>query len=122
MERQATNGTTSTVHHTEAPASATVKALTPQGFEVLFTIRDTDAAQLFTRLQSLVGYLEKSGYTPPAARGGKPKGPPPMQAPADGSAPMCPTHQKAMRQGKWGWYCATRDDSTESGYCGHKAK
>jgi hypothetical protein len=115
-----TNGTNGTHQLPEAPASATVKALSANGFEVLFTIRDHDAAQLFTRLQSLVGYLEKSGYTPPAARGGKPKGPPPMQAPADGSAPMCPTHQKPMKASQYGgWYCSHKDDA---GYCSQKAK
>ncbi len=104
----------------EAPASGTVSATSPNGFSVLFTIRDHDAGALFTRLQGPVGYLEQSGYTPPAQPAWKRKGPPAAAAPDDGSAPQCPDHKSPMRSGKFGWFCPRKLDSGE--YCPHKAR
>lgn len=35
--------------------------------------------------------------------------------------PICPVHDKAMREGKFGYYCATKEDDPElannNGYC-----
>lgn len=103
----------------EAPASATVKVISPNGFEILFTIRDTDAAMLFRRVQSMVGYLEHSGYTPPPQRGGRSKKTY-VQAPADGGAPLCPVHNAPMKASQYGgWYCSRKDDA--GNYCSHKS-
>lgn len=39
----------------------------------------------------------------------------------DGS-PVCPKHDKHLKQGQYGLYCPAKDDSTERGYCNLKFK
>ena len=36
--------------------------------------------------------------------------------------PVCPKHKKALKEGKWGLYCPTKDDSTERGFRSLKFK
>lgn len=31
--------------------------------------------------------------------------------------PKCSKHRSAMKEGRKGWYCPRKDDSTDSGYC-----
>ena len=49
---------------TEAPASATIRALDPAGFDVLLTLRGDSGAELLPRLSSAVDWLRAQGYTP----------------------------------------------------------
>ena len=66
----------------------------------------------------------------PATASRRPESPPRAPAPvasggdADDDAPPwpmvgdhCPKHDKAWRSGRYGWFCAAKDDTTESGYC-----
>ena len=34
--------------------------------------------------------------------------------------PMCPKHHKPMTNGKYGWYCQSKDDSESKGWCRQK--
>jgi len=92
----------------EAPASATVRITSPNGYGWLFTIRDFRANELFEKMKVIEGifsgagyYAEGHGYTatssPQAATA------PPQAA----TAPVCPDHgpMKASKHESGGWYC-----------------
>lgn len=105
----------------EAPASVTVKVLY-RGHDVLFTLRGLDGRSVLSRLDVALTWLESHGATPAATSGGAK-----AAAAADsGPAPTCPTHGRAMKQGKrGGWYCPTKllddDGSGRPVYCRQKA-
>lgn len=109
------------IHHAEAPASATIKVMV-NDFETLFTMRSDDYNQLFNEVADFTGWLKDNGYKAPPARtfGGGPKGPPPVAVPADGSAPICPTHKRAMKKGQYGWMCSAKLE--DGSWCKQKAK
>lgn len=54
----------------EAPASATVKIKSPNGFEWLFTIRDEKASTLSFKMKAMEENWMKSGFTPLAQNNG----------------------------------------------------
>lgn len=85
---------------TEAPASVNVRAHY-RGFDVLLTLRADTGRDVLTRLGAALDWLEAHGATPTTAR--------PTSSPAPTDAPVCPTHGRAMRQGRrGGWYCPER--------------
>lgn len=105
----------------EAPASATLK-IELRGYEVLFTLRDTNGRDLLAKVDAAITAIEAMGGKPAAppvrgGNGGSPKRSVPV--PADGSAPVCPDHG-AMRQGQYGWYCPKKQG--DGSYCPYKAK
>lgn len=58
-------------------------------------------------------------------RGNQPTGnAAPVQSVATGQIPECPRHHKPMREGQYGWYCATKETdpnyANKNGYCGQK--
>lgn len=45
---------------------------------------------------------------------------PPAAGPAgvhDATPGECPKHRRALKAGKYGWYCPSKDDSQTKGYC-----
>jgi len=110
-------------HFTEAPASFNVKAISPQGFDVMLTLRDTNATQLWERAQTALDWLAKKGFTPTPARSGPRGGDVGGNGPnaGNGDKPkycthksdgpgFCPTHGKELKQSKHhpGYYCPAK--------------
>jgi len=107
----------------EAPCSATVR-VSWRGHELLLTLRGFDGAATLTRLGRALDWLEVQGATP--ATGPRGQG----QAAAAGSSssagPTCPTHGRAMKQGKrGGWFCPVKvaddDGAGRPVYCRQRA-
>lgn len=114
MGEQVANGN----GYTEAPASFTVKAISPQGFDCMLTIRDNDSGKLMPRALKALEWLGAQGFTP-TGRGGRGN--------ANGNAPLCPTHGTPMKPSKGkGWYCPQKvadDDGTgKPVYCKQTVK
>jgi hypothetical protein len=85
---------------TEAPASATMK-IDYKGYDVLFTLRAGTGAELLDKLSKAVDYFESHNISPAANGHAKP-------TPA-GDAPLCPAHNKPMKQSqRGGWYCPVK--------------
>jgi hypothetical protein len=78
----------------EAPASATVKVMSTNGFSWLFTMRDEKASTLLYKIKAMEAHFIEAGWTPVIeSRGGaKAEGTP---QPA-GEAPICAIHSKPM--------------------------
>lgn len=73
----------------EAPASATVKIKSPNGFEYLFTMRDEKASNLLYKMQAMEKHLIEKGYTALAQNAyGKPQVP----------TKPCPKHNVPMKE------------------------
>lgn len=107
----------------EAPVSLSLR--TPyRGREVQVTIRGTEDAVAFQRLDAVLAWLDAMGETPTAVSATEAS----VRTSAtvtDGQAvPVCPNHNKPMRQGKYGWFCPTKiadDDGTgKAVWCKHK--
>lgn len=98
--------------HAEAPASATVKAVDPGGFEWLLTVRSDTTRELIDRAAVLSTWLADHGWQP-ATRSARAQL---AQAGDTGEPPSCPTHNRPMQRGKRGdWYCPVKvadDDGT----------
>lgn len=101
----------------EAPASATLRVVTPTGYEVLLTTRAVKMFDLLGQLATLESWLAEHQWTP--APTGRPASKASQGNAANsvpGDAPLCPTHQKPMKPGKGGgWYCPVKlleDDGT----------
>jgi hypothetical protein len=98
----------------EAPASVTIKTISPAGFDVMLTIRDADTAALMGRIKAALGWLADNGYRPTAhMNGSKPN------ASANNDAPICPYHGPMKRSKKFnGWYCSAK--MGDGSYCKEK--
>jgi len=105
---------------TEAPASFNVKAISPAGFDIMLTLRDSDSRQLMTRALGALDWLVKKGFTPTSARSGGNSG---RNGPGAGNGDkpkycthksdgpgFCPAHGKELKQSKHhpGYYCPTK--------------
>lgn len=130
MTSQVANGngaaTAAPSRHTEAPASATVKAIDPAGYEWLLTVRADSAGDMMTRVTFLSEWFARNEWRPAPTR--PTLAPPATQGngQATEAAPICPTHGKPMKQGKHGWYCPAKiadDDGTgRPAYCRQTVK
>ena len=105
---------------TEAPASATVKLISPDGYDVLFTLRGEAGADLLPKLTGALDWFKGHGYAP--TTNGHARG----NGHSDSSAPKCPTHNTPMKPSKHGgFYCSVKvadDDGTgRAVYCKQKA-
>ena len=100
---------------TEAPASATLRVVTPQGYEILLTNRANTMNLLLGQLAALETWLSEHGWQPAPTRS---TGGPPAQA-AQGNAPteeaaICDTCGRPMKRkersdGKgYFWSCQTK--------------
>ena len=102
------------VQWTEAPASATLRVVTPQGYEILLTNRANTMSLLLGQLAALETWLSEHNWTPAPTRTAA--APAAQAQQGEGDAPLCPTHGKPMRQGKGGgWFCPVKvadDDGT----------
>lgn len=120
-----TNGSAPREPLPEAPASATFRYVHPSGFEVMLTLRDFNGTTLLGKVDAAIAHLERQGCTPtPAAGKGSTK-----PAQGDGSAPLCPTHNKPMKQSQHRpgeWFCSVRiaddDGAGRAVYCKQKVK
>lgn len=113
---------------TEAPASFNVKAISPQGFDIMLTLRDADTKALIDRAEGALTWLSSKGFQPTGRRGSGNSGN--NQANGNqGEAPLCPTHGKPMLPSKHKsgeWFCPVKvaeDDGTgKPVYCKQKVK
>lgn len=114
-----TNGATMS----EAPVSWTVRYITPEGFDAMLTLRGTETKAVLTTAKQAVQSMAAAGCKP----GNGHATPATNRASSDGqAAPMCPTHNKPMKQSQHGgWYCtakiADNDGSGRPVYCKAKA-
>jgi len=103
----------------EAPASATLRTISPTGYDIMWTVRADSVKGLTERVAFLAEWLGKQGYTPTPARpatgapstAGQGNG----QAQGEGEpAAICdtcgrPMKQKPRRDGKgYFWSCETK--------------
>ena len=105
--------------YTEAPASTTIRATSPGGFDVMLTLRGVDGAELMPKVMAALAWLDEQGFTPAPVRS--------SQSSGNGNAPLCPTHHQAMKQSQHGgWYCPVKiaDDGGDGKalYCRAKVK
>ena len=113
---------------TEAPASVTIKAYAPSGFDVLLTIRDDDTAALIERMMGALGWLASKNFRPAYGNGKAlaPKTTPPQNAPpaqetppqAQGDAPVCEYHGPMKPSQYGGFYCSKK--MADGSYCQNK--
>jgi len=112
---------------TEAPASFNVKAISPQGFDVMLTLRDGDTKALMGRVEGALAWLASKGFQPTGRRSGS-SGNSQANNGNQSEAPLCPTHSKSMLPSKHGsgWYCPVKiadDDGTgKAVYCKQRVK
>ena len=106
--------------HTEAPASFNVKAISPQGFDIMLTLRDDNTARLMERVEGALQWLTSHKFTPTSARnsGGGANGP--SAGSGNGKqkyctqkrddSGFCPVHGKEMKKSQHhpGYYCPTK--------------
>jgi len=76
MTTQVSNGngaaTTAPSRHTEAPASATVKAIDPTGYEWLLTVRADSVGDMMTRVSFLSDWFTRNEWKPAPTRASSP--------------------------------------------------
>lgn len=95
----------------EAPASMTVKTISPAGYDILLTIRDSDTSALMGRMKAALGWLEQNGYRPTANGATS----------SNGAAPVCEFHGPMKRSTKFtGWYCPSK--LHDGSYCNETVK
>ena len=117
-----TNGHTPTApaSFSEAPASINTLAVSPAGFSYQLTMRGSRVGDLLQQARTLEAWLTENGWTPASKATGK------SQALAQGDAPTCPEHGKAMQRGKYGWFCPVKvGEHPQTGkalYCQHSVK
>ena len=119
---------------TEAPVSFNVKAIAPNGYDVMLTLRGDDSGDLMGRALKALDWLSTQGFSPTGRINGKAPNGNTHQAPNGNTnqantntAPVCPTHGKEMKPSKFGgWYCpamVAEDDGTGNAvYCKQKVK
>lgn len=88
---------------TEAPASATVDAISPSGRRWLLTTRAATVGELMQRVEYLDNWLSDHGWT-----AGKGAASAPTTQGNGEAAPTCPAHNVPMKQGRRGWYCPVK--------------
>lgn len=99
--------------HTEAPASATVKAIDPTGYEWMLTVRADSVGDMMTRVSFLAEWFARNEWKPAPTRGASA---PTTQGNGQDaeSAAICdtcgqPMTQKPRRDGNgYFWSCGTK--------------
>jgi len=105
---------TPTATHSEAPASCTVKVISPAGYEYLLTMRSTKVSDVLSQAATLESWLTAHNWTPAPTRQAS-QGNRESHAGGSSDAPTCPTHNRPMKQGQRGWFCPEKiapDDGT----------
>lgn len=104
-----TNGHTPPQNWTEAPASATLRVVTPTGYEVLLTTRAGRMSDLLTQLTTLESWLVDHQWQAAPTGKGKPQA---AQGDGDEPAPVCAIHGKPMtrrsKDGRSWWSCSEK--------------
>lgn len=103
---------------TEAPASATARVISPQGFEWLVTTRDAKVSALLDKMTYLENYLLDRNWQP--ANGGG-RGSAGASSAPSGDAPVCEFHgpMKQSTKAPGSWFCPSKMGNGE--YCKSKA-
>lgn len=108
---------------TEAPASATLRVTTPQGFEVLLTNRANTMNLLLAQLAALETWLTEHNWTPAPTRSAAPAAQGNGNAQAE-TPPLCAIHKTPMtrrtKDGRSWWYCNEKLDTGE--WCPYRPK
>ncbi len=117
------NGNGSTPQsHTEAPTSATAKFRSPQGATWMITRRNESAGALLKEIEQIEKVLLSKGWEPVEEKGGKSRGKSNyVEAPTDGSAPLCPVHNAPMSVSQYGGYYCTKK-TPDGEYCSYKSR
>ena len=114
-----TNGTTAPTgaaspSFTEAPASATLRTISPTGYDIMWTVRADSVKGLTERVAFLAEWLGRQGYTPTPARPATGAAPAQGTGRAEAEPAICdqcgrPMKQKPRRDGKgYFWSCETK--------------
>ncbi len=114
-----TNGTTAPTgaaspSFTEAPASATLRTISPTGYDIMWTVRADSVKGLTERVAFLAEWLGRQGYTPTPARPATGAAPAQGTGQAEAEPAICdqcgrPMKQKPRRDGKgYFWSCETK--------------
>lgn len=113
----------------EAPASATVHAWDKDNFGVLFTIRDTNAKNLYVRMNGLIQTLKNDGWKPDWKTEGSTMPPTTQKAVVGqpttsqpGETPLCGIHGTPMtqRQGQYGMFWSCGKKNADNTWCKFK--
>lgn len=114
-------------NHHEAPLSYTIKAIDPNGFDEMFTIRGTDIEDHFRKIAAQKKWLLSNGYAPTTPRPTSAataapvatNGPAPV-APA-GPTPVCQWHgpMRPSTKAPGTFYCPSK--MGDGNYCKSKA-
>lgn len=106
--------------HAEAPASFNVKARSPEGFDIMLTLRANDTGELLGRIEKALAWLTTHKFTPTSARNSGGGGNGPSANSGDGKQKycdhkqdgpgFCPVHGKEMKKSKHhpGYYCPAK--------------
>ncbi len=103
----------------EAPSSA-MALLHFQGVPVYLHVRSLDTILLRDIEQRITRLLEREGWSVPAAAPAAPaKTKTQITAPLsrEDGTPCCPVHKTALREGRYGLYCPSKDETGKNGYC-----
>lgn len=105
--------TTPTATYSEAPASATAKVISPNGYEWLVTMRSTRVSDLLTEAGQLEAWLGEHGWHPaPTGRASTASSNGNGQTSTDEAAPVCAIHGKPMtrrsKDARTWWSCAEK--------------
>ena len=107
---------------TEAPASATLRVVTPTGYEVLLTTRAGRMSDLLTQLTTLESWLVDHQWQAAPTGKGKPQAAQGDAATED--APLCAIHKTPMvrrsKDGRSWWSCSHKLDTGE--WCPYRPK
>ncbi len=101
----------------EAKLSYTIKALDPQGWDEMFTVRNEDPAEYFKRISALKKWLKENGYTPTSARGASSATNGNATNAAD-DAPLCQYHGPMKPSNYGGYFCPSK--MGDGSYCKSK--
>lgn len=103
----------------EAPASVNTFVVSPAGYTYQLTMRAGKVADVLSQAATLEQWLAAHDWKPAPTRQTTA-----TQA-SQNAAPLCPEHQKPMRQGKHGFYCPAQvgihPQTGKPLYCQHKS-
>lgn len=102
-------------HFSEAPASFTVNARSPEGFDIMLTLRDDNTAQLMERVKGALNWLADNKFAPTSVRNseglesGSGNGKRYCGYMSDDPG-FCPDHGKEMKRSQYhaGYFCPAR--------------
>jgi hypothetical protein len=112
---------------TEAPASFNVKAYSPQGFDIMLTLRDGDTKALMDRAEGALAWLSSKGFRPTGRRSSDNSGNNSGGNDGNPDTKICSIHHQVMRKREkhgevWYSHKAVNPDTGEEYWCKGAAK